>query len=303
MSDQSPIFIPADVPQTMQEEFRKNVMTATHESGRLFLFAGDQKVEHLNNDFYGEGIPAESANPEHLFQIASQSPIGVFASQLGLIARYGKDYANVPYMIKLNSKTNLVKTDQAESISRQWIDVEQVVEMKRNSGLNIVGVGYTVYVGSEYESIMYHQAAQAIYKAHQHGLFATLWMYPRGKAVPHEKTPHIIAGAAGVGACLGADFVKVNYPDSENPAEDLKEAVAAAGRTKLICAGGSTLGPEEYLRMLHDQITISGAQGTALGRNIHQRPLNEAVKLSKAVKAVIVDNVSYEEAVEIYKNG
>jgi len=35
---------------------------------------------------------------------------------------------------------------------------------------------------------------------------------PGGKAVADEKDPHLIAGATGVAACLGSDFVKVNYP-------------------------------------------------------------------------------------------
>ena len=43
-------------------------------------------------------------------------------------------------------------------------------------------------------------------------LSLVLWIYPRGKAVPDEKDPDLIAGAAGVALCLGADFVKVNPP-------------------------------------------------------------------------------------------
>ena len=35
------------------------------------LFAGDQKVEHLNSDFYGEGIHNDDGDPEHLFKIAA----------------------------------------------------------------------------------------------------------------------------------------------------------------------------------------------------------------------------------------
>lgn len=44
------------------------------------LMAGEQKVEHLKEDFYGSGIALEDANPEHLFRIASQARIGVFAT-------------------------------------------------------------------------------------------------------------------------------------------------------------------------------------------------------------------------------
>ena len=81
------------------------------------LFAGDQKVERLNNDFYGKEIHPDDSDPEHLFRIASQPKIGVFAIQLGLIVRYGMDYPETPYLIKLNSKTNLVKTSQSDSFN------------------------------------------------------------------------------------------------------------------------------------------------------------------------------------------
>lgn len=293
---------PLDVPQSKRVEFEKNIDTATHGTGRLMLFAGDQKVEHMNNDFYGEGIAPDDANPEHMFKIASRAKIGVFASQLGLIARYGMDYKNVPYLVKLNSKTNLVKKDQMDPRSERWFIMPDIAKFKESSGLNILGVGYTVYSGSEYESEMLWQAAQVVFQAHQHGLFAVLWMYPRGKAVADEKDPHLVAGAAGVAACLGADFVKVNYPKPKegDRAKALHEAVVAAGRTRLICAGGSSMEVKDFLQQLHDQIHISGTSGNATGRNIHQKPLDEAVRFANAVSALTYDSATAEEAFAIY---
>ncbi len=295
--------VPLDVPKTKREIYLKNYMEITRESGKLMLFAGDQKVEHLNDDFYGEGIPEDDANPEHLFEIASKSKIGVFATQLGLIARYGMDYRNVPYLVKINSKTNLVKTSQADPFSNLWYDVDQVVQFKENRGLNILGVGYTLYLGSEFEAEMLVQAAQVVYDAHQHGLVTVLWIYPRGKAVKDEKDPHLIAGAKGVGVCLGTDFVKVLYPEKEgaNSAEVFKEAIKVAGRTKVVCAGGASDSVEDFLRKLHDQIHISGAMGSATGRNIHQKPLDEAIRMCNAIYAVTIEDATVEEALKIYK--
>ncbi len=296
---------PLDVPKDMQSTFEKNMDTATHGTGRLMLFAGDQKVEHMNSDFYGEGIHADDADGEHLFKIASQARIGVFATQLGLIARYGHDYMNVPYLVKLNSKTNLVKASQMDPRSQSWYSVEDVVKFKEQSGLNILGVGYTVYSGSEYEGEMLHEAAQAVFQAHQHGLFTVLWMYPRGKAVADEKDPHLVAGAAGVAGCLGSDFTKVNYPKPKegDRALALKEAVVAAGRTRLICAGGDSIDVKVFLQTLHDQIHTAGAFGNATGRNIHQKSLDEAVRFANAVSALTYDLVSVDEAHAIYLGG
>ncbi len=297
------VVVPLDVPKNLRDKYVKNYLTITRESGRLMLFAGDQKVEHLNDDFYGEGIHPDDNEPEHMFRIASKAKIGVFATQLGLISRYGMDYPKVPYLVKLNSKTHLIKTAQSDPFSNELVSVEQVIDFKENSGLNILGVGYTIYLGSEYEPEMLRQAAQIIYEAHQHGLITVLWIYPRGKAIKDEKDPHLIAGATGVAACLGADFVKINYPKKEGceSKEILKEAILAAGRTKVVCAGGGSDDVKVFLSKLYDQIAVSGASGNATGRNIHQKSLPEAIKMCNAIYAITVEGKTVEEALRIYK--
>ena len=294
------VLVPAGVPENMKEEYISNYLNMTKNTGKLMLFAGDQKIEHLNDDFYGEGIPLDDATPEHLFKIASEAKIGTFATQLGLIARYGKKYSNVNYLVKMNSKTHLVKTSQRDPISKALVSIDDIVEFKKNSGLDISGVGYTIYIGSEFETEMLVEASKIIYDAHKNGLVVVLWIYPRGKAVKDEGDPHLIAGATGVGACLGADFVKVNYPKCENPAEAFKEAILAAGETKVVCAGGSSMEPKEFLQMLNDQIYISGAGGNATGRNIHQKTLKEAINLCNAIYAITIEGKTVAEAWEIY---
>ncbi len=296
------IMVPCDVPQVMQKQYTDNYLASTRESGRLMLFAGDQKVEHLHDDFYGEGIHPDDNDPEHLFRIASRGKIGVFATQLGLIARYGLDYPEVRYLVKLNSKTHLVKTAQQDPLSQQWFDLEQVAAFQKSSSLNIVGMGYTIYLGSEYEAVMLHQAAEIVFAAHQHGLITVLWIYPRGKAVKDEKDPHLIAGAAGAAAALGADFVKVNYPKKEGfeSKEIFKEAVRAAGRTKVVCAGGSSVDVKQFLQTLHDQIYVSGAAGNATGRNIHQKSLDEAIRMCNAIYAITIEGANLEQALKHY---
>jgi fructose-bisphosphate aldolase/6-deoxy-5-ketofructose 1-phosphate synthase len=196
----------------------------------------------------------------------------------------------------------IIVIPQSDPISQQWLDVQQVVDFRNNSGLNILGVGYTVYPGSEYESEMFRQAAQIVYNAHQYGLITVLWMYPRGKAVADEKDPHLIAGATGISACLGGDFAKVNYPKKEGyeSAEIFKEAISAAGSTKVICAGGPSEDVESFLKRLHDQIHISGAAGNATGRNIHQKSLEDAIRMCNAIYAITVEEASMEEAIRIY---
>ena len=299
----SDVKVPLDVPEGMRDVYLANYNLITQGSGRLMLFAGDQKMEHLNDDFYGEGIPADDGDPEHLFRIASEGKIGVFAAQLGLIARYAMDYPEVPYLVKMNSKTHLVGVSQKDPVSRQLWSVGQLVDICAEKNVKIAGIGYTIYLGSENEAEMLAEAAALINDAHFHGLVTVLWIYPRGKAVIDEKDPHLIAGAAGVAACLGSDFVKVNAPkkDGKSGAELLQEAVQAAGRTKVVCAGGSSTSEEKFLAELYDQIHVGGAAGNATGRNIHQKSLAEAVKFCNAIYAITVENKSVEEALAILK--
>src|SRR5712692_1652149 len=136
------IDVPADVPSSKQALYEQNFQTMTRGTGRLMLFAGDQKVEHLNDDFYGalsDGTPIaeDDADPEHLFRIARDGVIGCFATQLGLIARYARDYPTVPYLVKLNSKSHLIKTSQQDPRSLAWCSVEDALTLREN-GVNVV---------------------------------------------------------------------------------------------------------------------------------------------------------------------
>lgn len=301
--------VPADVAADSRETYVDNYMAATHGTGRLMLFACDQKIEHMNDDFFGEGIAEADAEPEHLFRIGSQGVCGVLAGQRGLVAQYAADYPDINYLVKMNSKTHLIKTSQDpakhqdDPYSPQLYDLGNVLAM-RDNGVNVVGIGYTIYLGSEYESQMMMEAGQLIADAHDAGLLVVLWMYPRGKAVANEKDAHLIAGAAGVALSLGADFVKVNPPkgdDAMSSAEKLKEASMAAGRTGLVCAGGSTVDAKTFLTQLWEQIHVGGATGNATGRNIHQRELDEAVRLTKAISAITLSDYDADRALKVFE--
>jgi fructose-bisphosphate aldolase/6-deoxy-5-ketofructose 1-phosphate synthase len=264
--DKFDVEIPGAVREENRRTYADNFSKITHGTARLMLFAAAQKIEHLTKDFYGDCIASDDNVPDH-------------------------------------SKTNLVKTAQKDPLSPTLSTVDDVTDFKESSGLNILGIGYTVYLGSEYEHIMLSEAAKAVFKAQQNGLISVLWVYPRGKAVQDEKDPHLIAGAAGVAACLGADFVKVNPPKKDGKTDPalLKEATLAVGKTRLVCAGGSADDPAAFFKRLYDQIHIGGTQGNATGRNIHQKGLGPAVKMCNAISAITLDDESAEKALSIYQ--
>lgn len=292
------VHIPADVPAQSHSTYLSNFYLATKHTGRLFLHACDQKLEHLNDDFVGPGVAPDDADPEHLFRIAHEGTIGAMAAHYGLIAKYGRDYPHVPYIVKLNGKTNLRR---GEPFSHQLWSVAQAVDLERFGHLSVVGVGYTIYPGSEFEAEMLYQAAQIVADAHRVGYLAVFWMYPRGKAVRDELDSHLVAGAAGVGCSLGADFVKVNYPRARGkqaPKAAFREAIRAAGRTGVICAGGRQQGARAFLKLVHEQLE-AGARGAATGRNLHQRPLAEAARLTDALAAMVYEGHPHSFALEV----
>lgn len=289
---------PLDVPKTVAAEYKKNFRRATSNSGNLLLFAGDQKLEHLNDDFVGPKINPEDANPEHLFQIASALPGGVFATHLGLINFYGHDYRNINYVVKLNGRTN-INPDKDKLDSPAWHSVSDIVRFKKDSRLKIVGVGYTVYLGGENETKMLKEAATITKEAHQAGLLSIIWMYPRSSKIKDEENTHLIAGGAGVAAAIGADFVKVKYPYKKaTESTKFKEVVEAAGRTRVICVGGESQTIKSLISAVNKQLK-TGTNGLAVGRNLHQRSLIEAKRLGQALYALIYLNAPEKEALQI----
>lgn len=281
--------VPGDVPVQLREQFIARYQRITKETGNLFLFVVDHKLEHLNDDFLG----LESSF-EHVLRIAQLPEIGAFATYPGLIARYGQQFPTIPYIMKLNGKTNLAshaswfpKLFLPDPYSAPLWSVEQAVTLAENMKINLYGIAMTIYLGSAYEDRMLSHAAQAVHDAHQNGLLALLWIYPRGRAVHNPQDAHILAGAAGVANSLGADFVKIHPPVSE---ELLLEIVAAAGNTSVICAGGKQVDPATLIERTRQQLHY-GTRGAAVGRNLFQSSLSEAKELAEKMSALIYQNV------------
>jgi len=289
------IKIPLDVPYDKKEDYLLNYRLATYENRGMFVLAGDQRIEHLNKDFYGKDISRDDATPEHLFKIADQTVGIVLATQLGIIAGFAGGYRTVNFLVKLNSKTNLVKDKDPRS--ELLNTVSDVVAFQQATGLKIIGVGYTIYLGSEYEPKMLKTASEIIRQAHTSGLVVVLWIYPRGKAIKNPREVGLLAGACAVGGSLGADFIKIEFPEKNKDTEKfLQQALPTAGRCKIISAGGEAIKPKKYLKKIAKQIEL-GAFGVACGRNLHQKSLSNAVQFAKTIKAIVIEKKSLKDAI------
>lgn len=234
----------------------------------LFL-AYDHGLEHGPADFNDKDV-----NPKYIIEIAKKEKYTAMIFQKGIVEKYKKEIkkSKIPLIIKLNGKTNLYK---GEPLSRQLCTVKEAINLGASA------IGYTIYAGSEYESTMLMEFEKIEREAHSKGVPVVVWIYPRGKSVKGRSSREIMAYAARMGLELGADIVKLKY--NGNP-KDLKWAVEAAGKTKIVIAGGVKKNEEKFLKDVKD-IMKAGAAGLAVGRNVWQHKNPE--KLTEKIKKII----------------
>lgn len=240
-------------------------------NGKILLLAYDQGMEHGPSDFEGENI-----DPNYIIKIGTEGGYTGIIFQKGVAEKYypstGSGQAP-PLIIKLNGKTNLVKTQ--EPYSPLICTVDEAINLGASA------VGYTIYIGSEFEEQMLKELGEVVRQAHEKGIPVIGWMYPRGKNVPNPADPGIIAYSARVGLEVGCDLVKVSYPGS---LEEMKHVVSAAGKTGVLIAGGKKEDEEGFFEMVKT-VMEAGAKGFAVGRNVWQseKPLEITEKLKEIV--------------------
>ena len=236
----------------------------------MFL-AYDHGVEHGPIDLVGKSI-----DPGFILEIADKAGYNAVVLQKGVAEKYyvGSQYKNkIPLILKLNGKSRLVG---GEAISRQVCSVDEAIS------LGAVAVGYTIYLGSEFESEMLEEFGKIEEEAHKNGLIVIAWVYPRGKSIKDDSSPEIIAYAARMALEMGADIAKIKYCGSE---ECFRKAVEAAGKTKVVLSGGAkTKTPEEFLGVVKN-VMKAGAIGVAVGRNVWQS--NDPIGISLKIKDII----------------
>ena len=239
--------------------------------GKSVILAYDQGLEHgPSADFDNRNI-----DPGFIVEIASKGGFNGLALQKGTAEKYydGK----VPLILKVNGKSSLPK---GEPVARQNCSVEYAVS------LGAKAIGYTIYLGSGYESEMFAEFGRIQEEARERGLAAITWVYPRGAAIQSDTSKEIVAYAARAGLELGADAVKIKYTGET---QSFAWAVRAAGKSKVFMSGGPKAATDEaFLAQVRGAID-AGATGIAVGRNVwqHQEPL----KMTEKLKQVVFENL------------
>lgn len=238
--------------------------------GKAFFLAYDQGMEHGPADF-----DDENANPQHIIDIGLKGGFTGIIFQKGIAENYYKqEYREkLPLILKLNGKTNLVQN--RDPYSPQICSVEEAIS------LGATAVGYTIYVGSSFESEMFKEFSKIEQEAHTKDIPLIGWMYIKGSGSKGKDQKELTAYASRLGLELGADIIKIKYPGD---LESLKWAVENAGKTKVVVSGGLKESENDFLQEVTTAMQ-AGCIGMAVGRNIWQS--ENPVELAEKVKKII----------------
>lgn len=250
-----------------------NEIKSIEKNGKVMLLAYDQGFEHGPIDF-----DEKSVEPNYIMEIAKNGFYTGVVFQEGIAARYypsanSGQVCEVPLIVKLNGKTSFYSE---EPKSLQLCTVDRAVELGASA------IGYTIYVGSQYEEEMLVEFSRIEDEAHAKELTVIAWMYPRGsKVAGRESERDVVAYAARLGLELNADYVKVPYTGDK---DSFAWVVKAAGKTGVLAQGGKKTDWENLEEEISG-VMQAGAKGIAIGRNVWQDPNPNEVsrKLSRIV--------------------
>lgn len=265
-------------------------------NGTLLLLPIDQGLEHGPRDFFEN---PESADPEYQLRIAKEGGFSGIVFHIGIAEKYMYRYAGeVPLVLKLNGKTEIPSDDAP--ISPQTATVRDAVRLGADA------VGYTLYVGSPRQDEDFRQLCRIREDCEYYGMPLIVWSYPRGSAVEAKggrDSLYAVDYAARVAAELGAEVIKLNQPKLDSKVEKspppyntlrisereaLEKVIRSAGRSLVLISGGSKISDEDLLEKARMAME-AGATGLIFGRNIWQRPYEEAIRISRRIRDILLD--------------
>lgn len=267
-------------------------------NGKLLILPIDQGMEHGPLNFFPN---PDSKHPPYMYELAKRGGYSAIALHYGLASKYLREYAgDVPLLLKINGKTNIPADDDA--FSALTASVEDAVRLGADA------VGYTLYLGSPRQDDDFLQLTDVRAECDHFGMPLVVWSYPRGSAIKVKggrDSFYAVDYAARVAMELGADIVKVNFPKLKPETDKLcpkpyselqvdeqeafRQVVQSAGRTMVLVSGGSKISDDDLLNKVQMSLA-GGATGLIFGRNMWQRPLDEALALTERVKAIMAQH-------------
>ena len=189
--------------------------------------------------------------------------------------------ASVPVVLRVSGGTSIIGKDLANE--------EITTSMEEAVRLNASAVALSIFVGTDYEHQTLTNLAKLVDKGMELGM-PVLAVTAVGKELG-KRDVRFLSLSCRIAAELGASFVKTYYCDQF-------EKVVESCPVPLVIAGGPKLETElDALKLAHEAVQ-KGAVGVDMGRNIWQSEFS--VAMIKAVRAVVHDKHSPEEALEVF---
>jgi class I fructose-bisphosphate aldolase len=277
-------------------------------TGYVSILPVDQGIEHSAGASFAPN-PAYF-DPENIVKLAIEGGCNGVASTLGVLGAVARKYAHkIPFLMKLNHNEFLSYPNSFDQI--RFASVKQAFEM------GAVGVGATIYFGSEESKRQLQEVTEMFHHAHELGLFTVLWCYLRNPAfktkdVDYHTAADLTGQANHLGVTIEADIIKQKLPDTnggftalnfgktdkrvysqlttDHPIDLTRYQVVNCyvGRAGLINSGGASSGDSDMKEAVKTAVINKRAGGMGLisGRKAFQRPIADGVKLLNAIQDV-----------------
>ena len=134
------------------------------------------------------------------------------ASTLGVLGSVARKYAHkIPFILKFNHNEFLSYPNTFDQI--RFASIKQAFDM------GAVGVGATIYFGSEESKRQIQEVTEMFQQAHELGMFTVLWCYLRNPAFKTKEADyHVAADLTGqanhLGVTIEADIIKQKLPEN-----------------------------------------------------------------------------------------
>lgn len=276
-------------------------------TGYVSILPVDQGIEHSAAASFAPNM--DYFDPENIVKLAIEGGCNGVASTLGVLSSVARKYAHkIPFILKFNHNELLTTPNTFDQIS--FASIDQAFEM------GCVGVGATIYFGSDESSRQIQEVAAAFERAHELGMITILWCYLRNPVfkadgVDYHDSADLTAQANHLGVTIKADIIKQKLPTknggfnaiktgkthklvydeltTDHPIDLCRWQVANnyMGRIGLINSGGAS-GDND----LQDAVATAvinkraGGMGLISGRKAFQKPLAQGIELLNAIQDV-----------------
>jgi len=296
------------VLRNLQQMFDRGRLGGT---GYLSILPVDQGIEHSGAASFAKN--PSYFDPRKLLDLAVEAECNAVAMTFGMLGIVSRRYAHrIPFIVKINHNEFLTYPNKYDQI--MFGNVREAWD------LGAVGVGATIYFGSEESSRQMQEVSEAFSEAHDLGMFTVLWCYLRNSAfkkdgVDYSLSADLTGQANHLGVTIEADIIKQKQPENnggftalnfgrtdplvyselttDNPIDLTRWQVANCymGRVPLINSGGESKGDGDLGQAVRTAVINKRAGGTGLivGRKAFQRPMADGVELLRAVQDVFLD--------------